>query len=462
MSSLISILSAVFWGVIVLSVLVFVHEGGHYLASRACGVRATEFFLGMPCRLKLSRKSRRVGTEFGVTPILLGGYTRICGMEGSEDDLLAPALSIVMREGRVRADAVAAELGIEVERAYDLLATLSDWASIRPFYDSELGERPDQKSYPASFETLERDANHLTEYDRGHDFSLPGATPAGAPHATGMTPSEFLSHERSRTYLGAGFLRRCAMLVAGPLVNIVLAFLIVTFAFMVRGVDYIPDVNTLGSVVQESIAEEAGLRAGDTITEVDGTEVDSWSSLVSALDPLLESGADFELTYERDGEEHVAEVDLPDGQPVEALGIKSLERRTYHPSFFEAASATFEYTAQVASYVTQLIQPAHTMEVLDQSSSIVGISAMAAEAASSGLYTLMMFAAAVSMSLGFMNLLPIPPFDGGKLLVEIIQLVIRRPLSERALNVLNILGLAFIVFVFFVVLKNDIVRLVIG
>ena len=126
----------------------------------------------------------------------------------------------------------------------------------------------------------------------------------------------------------------------------------------------------------------------------------------------------------------------------------------------EAVGATLDYTAQTASYVAQLIQPAHTMEVLDQSSSIVGISAMASEAASTGPFTLMVFAAAVSMSLGFMNLLPIPPFDGGKILIEVIQLVLRRPLSARTQGWLSYLGLAFILFVFVVVLRNDIVRFV--
>ena len=62
-------LSALFWGVLLLSVLVFVHEGGHYLAARAFGVRVTEFFLGLPCRARFSVKSKKVGTESGVTPL---------------------------------------------------------------------------------------------------------------------------------------------------------------------------------------------------------------------------------------------------------------------------------------------------------------------------------------------------------------------------------------------------------
>ena len=91
-----------------------------------------------------------------------------------------------------------------------------------------------------------------------------------------------------------------------------------------------------------------------------------------------------------------------------------------------------------------------------------GIAVMTSEAASSGVYELALIVAAISMSLGFMNLLPIPPFDGGKILIELIQLVIRRPLPQRAIVILSYVGMAFILFVFIVVLRNDVVRLVLG
>lgn len=461
MSSVLSFLSTVFWGVLVLSVLVFLHEGGHYLAARALKVRATEFFLGMPCRIKASRKSAKVGTEFGVTPLLLGGYTKICGMEGGADALLAPALALVMEHGRISAADVATELGIDEERAYGILATLTDWASIRPYYNPELGENPSQKTWPAAFETLERDASLLTEYDRGHDFSAAGTTPAGAPRPLEMGADEFLALERRRTYAGSGFLARVAMLIAGPVVNIVLAFLIVTCALMVRGVDFVPNVTTLGSVEEGSYAAEAGLEAGDTVTAVDGEEVSTWTALVEALQEPLAQGRDLTLTYERDGAEKTVTVDLPDGEKVERIGIVA-STTTYHPSFTEAAASAVSYAGQVGSYVVQLIQPQHTMEVLEQSSSVVGISVMASEAAANGLYDLALIVAAISMSLGFMNLLPIPPLDGGKILIEVIQAVIRRPLPMRVQTAVSYVGLAFFVFVFVFVLRNDISRILMG
>ena len=86
---------------IVLGILVVIHEGGHYLASRAFGVRVTEFFLGLPCRFDIHHTSRRIGTKFGVTPLLLGGYAAICGMDPTDVSCADRVLAAIYRHGRV-------------------------------------------------------------------------------------------------------------------------------------------------------------------------------------------------------------------------------------------------------------------------------------------------------------------------------------------------------------------------
>lgn len=455
------VVSAIFWGVVVLSLLVFVHEGGHYLAARACGVRVTEFFLGMPCRVKLSHKSKDHGTEIGVTPILLGGYTRICGMENSTDELLGAALMVVQRAGRIAVSDLASQLGCDVDRAYGLLATLADWATVRPYYDPALGEHEGQSDWPASFETLRRDASLRTEYDRGHDFSQAGTTNYGEPRDPGMSVDEFLARERGRTYLGCGFWRRCAMLLAGPAVNLLVALVVVTASFMVMGVQAASNEPVIGSVSPGSFAEAAGIEAGDRITAVDGEAISTYDDLVAAIKPYLESGTDFTLDYERDGSTFETTVNLVDGQAAEYLGITN-QAYTYYPSLGQALRGSVAYGGLVAEYAVKLIVPTHTMEVLDQSSSVVGISVMASEAASAGVPTLAFFIGAISMSLGFMNLLPIPPLDGGEILIEIIQAISRRQVSARAQTIVSYAGLAFFLFVFVVAMRNDIVTFVIG
>jgi regulator of sigma E protease len=461
LSSILSVVSAVFWGILVLSVLVFVHEGGHYLAARAFHVRVTEFFLGMPCRVRLSHKSERYGTEVGVTPILLGGYTRICGMEGDDDPLLAPALGSVMRRGRASAEEVADDIGCTPDEAVGLLDTLCDWASIRQDQGpAGLGGK-ERDELPLVYETLRRDANLLTEYDRGHDFSSGNVTEAGAPRESDVSDEELLVRERSHTYLGTGFWKRFAMLAAGPLVNLVLAVLIIMVGLSIQGVEVAVNSSQLGGVTDGSYAQAAGLEAGDVITSIDGTSISTWDDLVSGIGTYLGSGTDFTLTYERDGTERTTTVDLPDGQAVSLFGI-SASTTTYHPTIVESAEYAWSYAVLYASYVVRLIVPTQTMGVLSQSSSIVGISVMASEAASAGALELVLFCAVISMSLGFMNLLPIPPLDGGKILVEVIQVLMRRQLSMRVQTIVGYAGLAFFVFVFVVVLRNDIVRFVIG
>ena len=461
MSMLAGGLSAVFWGVLLLSILVFVHEGGHYVAARIFKVRVTEFYLGLPCRFRWFHKSKSHGTEVGITPFLLGGYNRICGMEaGGDDELLADAFAIVQREGRVSAEDLATELKIELDHAYALLVTLSDWAAIRPYFDPELGEKPTQKDYPRCFQTIPRDANMLTEYDDGHDFTTSESTEEA--EARPLVDAEAqLERERSHTYLGCGYFKRLAILVAGPLVNIVLALALVTGVYVTTEYEVPLNEPVIGQIQENSVAEACGLQVGDKILLVNGNAVSDWNGISEAIKDARSAKRDFPITVERDGTQTELTMDVPEDKEIEAIGVYP-KTEPYRVSLGEAIAGAFGYAGMVASFAIRLIMPQHTMEVLDSSSSIVGISVMASQAASSGLADVIAFMAAISMSLGFMNLLPIPPLDGGKILIETIQAIVRRPLSMKVQTAISYVGLAFFAFIFVWVVKNDVFRFVIG
>lgn len=460
MNMLAGALSAAFWGLLFLSVLVFVHEGGHYVVARLFGVRVTEFYLGLPCRYKLFHKSKTRGTELGITPLLLGGYNRICGMEAEPDELLPRAFEIVQREGRVPAEAVAEELGIDIDHAYKLLVGLSDIAAIRPFYDEALGEHPSQKQYPAAFCTIARDPHMLTEYDVGHDLTLPGSSADAEPRPLADADAQ-LADEISHTYAGISVPKRIAILCAGPLVNLILAFLLVTCLYATTEYTRYLNTNVVGSVEAGSIAEAAGIQEGDEIVRVDGTAVTDWDGLSKALAKARRAKADFSIDYVREGVAGTLLIDLPEGEEVEVIGV-SAPTESYHLTLAESAQGALGYAQVVLQTVARLIMPQHTMEVLDQSSSVVGISVMASEAVSAGFVDVLALMAAVSMSLGFMNLLPIPPLDGGKIVVELVQLISRRRMSLKAQAAVSYVGLAFFIFVFVVALRNDVVRILFG
>lgn len=459
-------LSALIWGLLLLSVLVFVHEGGHFLAARILGIRVKEFFLGMPCRFRLAKASKRYGTVYGVTPILLGGYTMVCGMEGEESPHLAQALACVMKHGRVSVAQVAQEVGCTPVEAGDALMTLTDWGSIEPWepQGSEIpqvpsSEDPDtaaaEKDY---FQTLARDPQLLTCYDKGHNFDAPGSTQVGEPHPV-EDPAAFLAHERAHTYLAHGFWGRTFVLVSGVAINILCGLLLVVLVLTLWGVTTYTNEPVLGAVVEGSPAAQAGLVAGDRMISVNGTPVDTWESFARQLQEAIDAGSPMDIAYEHDGQP--GNVTLSANPDTQRIGVQA-QTQQVRLGLGEALSYAANYVATTAVYISQLFQPAHFSQVIENSSSVVGISVMASQAASQGLASFAILAAAVSLSLGFMNLLPIPPLDGGKIVIEAIQAIRKKPVSLRVQSTVSMVGIALFMLLFFVLLRQDIIRFVFG
>lgn len=447
-----AVIAPIFWGLLMLSVLVFVHEGGHFLAARAVGVRVTEFFLGLPFRWNIHHVSKRIGTKFGVTPLLLGGYAMICGMEPTKSPHAPRVLAYIHRHGRANIEGIAQALSISEDDAMEACVQLLGWGSVAPVYDPEKGETPNGAYYPTTYAAMPRDPSGNTIYD-GRSFDRAHATAEGEPWTTELSDEVFFEQERAHTYLGKGFWARAFMLVAGIAVNIISGFLLLMSIYSIVGITVSVNESQIGTVETGSIAADAGLQAGDDIISVGGVETTSWETLVGAIseaprdEPVV-------IEYERDGVAGSCEVEL--GQD-DMLGI-TVPTQVMHLNPIESAQLSWSYVAMTAQSVLDLINPSQTMEVLDSSTSIVGISVMSAQAAEEGADTYLTFAALISFSLGFMNLLPIPPLDGGKLLIEIIQAVTRRSVPLKVQNALSYAGIALFGLLFIYMLRADVLR----
>ena len=194
METLLGIIRPLFWGLLMLSALVFVHEGGHFLASRAVGVRVTEFFLGLPCRFNLHHVSRRIGTKFGVTPLLLGGYAMVCGMEPEGDSAIAKrVLSEVHRRGTATVAELSEALSISEEDALAACVQLLAWGSIEGRYDEAAGEKPGVY-YPSTYAAAPRDKAGATLLD-GAQFKRNEATGSGEAWEPPMGEDAFFERE---------------------------------------------------------------------------------------------------------------------------------------------------------------------------------------------------------------------------------------------------------------------------
>lgn len=124
--------------------------------------------------------------------------------------------------------------------------------------------------------------------------------------------------------------------------------------------------------------------------------------------------------------------------------------------------AGFMYIWLTIQAILQLLNPMTTAEVVSQSTSIVGIAYLSNDYFSQGLAEGLLFMGMISASLGLMNLIPIPPLDGGHFIVEVIQKIIHRNISEKAINVVSYIGLGLLLALFVVTLNQDIQRFIFG
>lgn len=128
----------------------------------------------------------------------------------------------------------------------------------------------------------------------------------------------------------------------------------------------------------------------------------------------------------------------------------------------QSIQAGFTYIGAVVQAVIGLFNPQTAADTISNSTSVVGIAVMSKTALEAGFVNALMFTAMLSVSLGIMNLLPIPPLDGGRFVVEVYQRIRRKAVGVRAMNYLSMAGMAFFAVFFLVMMNQDIQRFIFG
>jgi regulator of sigma E protease len=275
--------------------------------------------------------------------------------------------------------------------------------------------------------------------------------------------------ERAQSFMFQPVVKRAAIVVAGPLANFLLAMVIFAGVFMLYGK---PTMSArVDSIQPGSAAAEAGFKSGDIVVAIDGRAIGDFAEMQRVVS--ASAGETLSITIERDGAQQVLTAtpalkevkdNFGNAQRVGILGISrsmAPEDMKLHPiappkAVWMSVQETWSVIDRTLRYLGGVVAG---REAANQLGGPIRIAQMSGQVASFGFVPLIELAAVLSISIGLLNLFPIPLLDGGHLLFYLIEGVRGRPLSEKAQEVGFRIGLAIVLMLMIFATFNDIVHL---
>jgi regulator of sigma E protease len=358
--------------ILILSLLVFVHELGHYLAGRWSGIRILAFSVGFGP--ELVGYTDKHGTRWKISAIPLGGYVRFFG-------------------------------------------------------DADAASRPD-----------------------------------------GTLAETLSTEERAQTLDGAKLWKRAVTVAAGPLANFLLAIVIFAGMFATMGKPVSDPV--VADIKAGSAAESAGIERGDVLVALDGRQIETFDDVVRYI--TMRPEIPVEVTVRREGQEidfnlvpkravttdrfgnemEVGQIGIITDQQAGNFRIVEL---SVTQSVWEGIRQTGHIVTGTFDYIGNMI--AGRMNA-DQLGGPVRVVQASGEMATLGVIALLNLAAVLSVSLGLLNLMPVPVLDGGHLVLYAIEAVRGRPMGQGAQEIAFRIGMAMILSLMVFATWNDISRLI--
>jgi regulator of sigma E protease len=444
--------------VVALGVLIVVHEYGHYLAARLCNVRVLRFSVGFGRSLATWRLGRDA-TEWTVAAIPFGGYVKML------DEREAPVDAKELHRAFNRQGVGRRFVIVSAGPVFNFLFAILVYAGL---YMHGMPEARPVLAQPA--------AGTLAQ---GADFAAGDTVRSieGEPIATWQDL-------RWRVLQGALQKEALRFEIAGARGDISMHVLDLR-GYPSEEVEsdtmeriglrlYRPPLDPVfGRVISGSAAEHAGLRSDDRVTHADGAPVQSWEALVQAV--RAHPATVLQLAIERDGARLRIDV-LPDavsenGARIGRIGAapripaadsgRIVVHVSYGPleSFAKAATKTWDISVFSLKMLGKMLVGEVSWKHL---SGPVTIADYAGQSAQMGWLAYATFLALISISLGVLNLLPIPLLDGGHLMYYAVEIIKGSPVSERAMELGQRVGLALLLVVMAFAFYNDFNRLFSG
>lgn len=409
--------------IFIFGVIVVVHEFGHFYFAKKAGILVREFAIGMGP--KIFAHIGKDGTAYTIRILPLGGYVRMAGWGEDKTEIkTGTPVSLTLNEAGVVT---------RVNLSDKVLDNTSLPMNVTSFDFEEKLEITGLVLDESKTFQVDHDATIIEE-----DGTEVRITPLDVQ------------------YQNASIWGRLMTNFAGPLNNFILGILTFILFFFLQG--GVPDVTTNQVTVADGGAlQAAGVETGARILEINGQAVSDYEDVSDILAQVNENAKEapvLNLLVEEEGKEKTLQVTTIKDQGYFRLGVSPYLKT----GFAETIIGGFQEAGATALLIVNALKNIIASFDVKQLGGPVAIYNVSSQAAEGGILPVLRLLAMLSINLGIFNLIPIPALDGGKILINLIEAIRRKPLKQETESYITLVGVAIMVILMLVVTWNDIMR----
>lgn len=412
--------------IIVFGILVFVHEFGHFIVAKKSGIMVREFSIGMGPKLFYYRHN---STTYTVRLLPLGGYVRMAGSADNESQELEPGTPVSLQfDDNQIVNSINTSKKQTLYQGIPLEVTNCDLEKNLFIEGFENGNEESKKRYAVSHDAV------IIEHDGT---------------AVQIAPNDI-------QFQNAPVWKKLITNFAGIFNNILLAVIAFSILSFLQG-GAPSNTNTVNVTPNNSVARDAGIKNGDRILSIDGQKTSTWKDLTVAIQSKPNQKVNLKIAN-NDSEKNISLKTQSAKNGSTKYGVIGVTQ-TLNNSFIAKALSGFNQTWNFTKLlVAKLISMFSGHFSLNDLGGPIAIFANTSQAAKLGIDGIVYFIAFLSINLAIINFIPIPALDGGKILLNIIEAIRRKPASEKVETIVTLVGFAFIVILMILVTLNDIQR----
>ncbi len=409
--------------ILVFGIIVVVHEFGHFYFAKKSGILVREFAIGMGP--KIFAHIGKDGTAYTIRILPLGGYVR---MAGWGDDTT------------------------EIKTGTPVSLTLTDDGKVKRINLS--GKKLDQTALPMQ----------VTQFDFEDKLFIKGLvleeekTFAVDHDATVVEAdgTEIRIAPLDVQYQNATIWGKLITNFAGPMNNFILGVVVFWILIFMQGGVRDVDTNQFHVMPQGALAK-VGVPETAQITKIGSHEISNWESLIQAVESETKdkTAPTLDVTISEKGSEKQVTVTPEESQGRYLLGVQPGIKSDFVSMFVGGFTTAADSALRILSALKNLIfQPD-----LNKLGGPVAIFKASSDAAKNGIENVLYFLAVISINIGIFNLIPIPALDGGKIVLNILEAIRRKPLKQEIETYVTLAGVVIMVVLMIAVTWNDIMRL---